>query len=205
MWDYHLRPKKLAKLGGKALDKLMDLPLANQELPEAIESLAALKSRMSIVLGLSSVQSNPNHRASYGALGCYNARSQGANGSFTDQRYQTFDHALAASLPCIIPVVGLGVHANSEMVFTNSVSVVSPKRPLPIVYQPDIASRSLFGSVAQWNAGKAFRARNKLLHWARDDIRRVRNELTEMDRDKLDLYLDTFEQMRNRQEKVNDI
>ena len=202
LWPYHLHPKSVVK--GKG-DKLVDLALKDHELPEPIAPLAPFKDRMSIVLGLSSVQSAPNPGAGYGALGCYNARSQGVNGTFADPRLQTVDHVLAASLPGIIPVVGLGVYANPEAVFANTVSVVSPKRPLPIMCQPDVAFQTLFGSVAEGRAGKAFQARNKLLDWARADIKRVQSELPSMDREKLDVYLDTFEQMRSRQDKVAEI
>ena len=202
LWPYHIQPKGVAK--GKG-DRLIDLPLKDLELPEPISPLAPFKDRMAIIQHLSSKQASPNHGAGYGALGCYYARSQGVNGTFAAPLAQTVDHALATPLAKIIPVVGLGVHANPEAVFANTVSVSAPKRPLPIVCQPDVAFQSLFGSVAEGNAGRAFQARNKLLDWARGDIKRVRSELPSMDREKLDIYLDTFEQMRARQDKVNDI
>ena len=41
-----------------------------------------------------------------------------------------------------------------------------------------------------------------LLDWIRSDISRVRRELPSMDREKLDIYLDTFEQMRSRKDKI---
>ena len=185
--------------------KLIDLAMKDLTLPEPISPLAPFKDRMTIIQNLSCVQASPNHGAGYGALGCYNARHNQANGTFIDPMAQTVDHALAGSLPGIVPVVGLGVHANLGAVFANTVSVVSPKRPLPIVCQPDLAFASLFGSVAEGNAGKAFQARNKLLDWCRSDIKRVQSELPAMDREKLDIYLETFEQMRSRQDKVAEI
>ncbi|MFT5429350.1 MAG: hypothetical protein ACI9OJ_000019, partial [Myxococcota bacterium] len=204
LWDYHIQPKGLGKNGGgweSAADKLIDAPLAGHELPEPISPLAPFKDRMSIVLGLSCKQANPNHGAGYGALGCYRGRDN-ANGSGANALAQTVDHALAGSLPGIIPVVGLGVHANPDTIFANTVSASAAKRPLPIVCQPDFAFQSLFGSVAEGSAAKAFNSRNKLLDWIRTDIRRVRAELPAMDREKLDIYLDTFEQMRSRQDRV---
>ncbi len=202
LWPYHIQPKGVA--AGKG-DRLIDLPLKDLELPDPISPLAPFKDRMAIIQNLSCKQASPNHGAGYGALGCYNARHSQANGTFADPMAQTVDHALAGSLPGVIPVVGLGVHANPEAVFANTVSVVSPKRPLPIVCKPDIAFQTLFGSVAEGRAGKAFQARNKLLDWARADIKRVQSELPSMDREKLDVYLDTFEQMRSRQDKVAEI
>jgi hypothetical protein len=73
-----------------------------------------------------------------------------------------------------------------------------------MICQPDLAFRMLFGSVAEGDARRQFRARNKLLDWCRSDIKRVQNELPAMDREKLDVYLDTFEQMRTRQDRIHD-
>jgi len=201
LWQYHVQPKGAAAEKGDR-DRLIDLPLKDLELPEPIAPLAPFKDRMAIVLGLSSKQAFPNHGSGYGALGCYNARASQANGSFNDPLAQTVDHALAGSLPGIIPVVGLGVHASPEACFANTVSASARKRPLPIICQPDVAFGSLFGSVAEGNAGKVFQARNKLLDLMKSDIKRVQSELSGMDREKLDIYLDSFEQMRSRQDKV---
>ena len=199
LWPYHIQPKGVA--AGKG-DRLIDLPLKDLTLPEPIAPLAPFKDRMAIVLGLSSKQAYPNHGSGYGALGCYNARASQANGSFNDPLAQTVDHALAGSLPGIIPVVGLGVHASPEACFANTVSASARKRPLPIICQTDIAFRMLFGSVAEGNAGKLFQSRNNLLDWIKSDIKRVQSELSGVDREKLDIYLDSFEQMRSRQDKV---
>ncbi len=199
LWPYHLRPKSLDVKKG---DQWLEASLADHQLPAPIAPLAPFKDRMTIIQNLSCKHAFPNHGSGYGALGCYNARASQANGGFNDPLAQTVDHALAGSLPGIIPVVGLGVHMNPETAFANTVSVVARKRPLPIVCQPDIAFGSLFGSVAEGNAAKVFQSRNKLLDWIQSDIKRVQNELPAMDREKLDIYLDTFEQMRSRQDKV---
>ena len=199
LWPYHIQPKGVDS--GKG-ERLIDLSLKDLELPAPISPLAPFKDRMAIIQNLSCKHAFPNHGSGYGALGCYNARASQANGGHNDPLAQTVDHALAGSLPGIIPVVGLGVNHNPEAVFANTVSVVSRKRPLPIVCKPDVAFGSLFGSVAEGNAGKVFQSRNKLLDWAQSDIKRVRSELPAMDREKLDIYLDTFEQMRTRQDKV---
>ena len=199
LWPYHIQPKGVES--GKG-DQLIDMSLKGLELPEPIAPLTPFKDRMTIIQNLSCKHAFPNHGSGYGALGCYNARASQANGGHNDPLAQTVDHALAGSLPGIIPVVGLGVNHNPEAVFANTVSVVARKRPLPIVCKPDVAFGSLFGSVAEGSAGQAFQARNNLLDWAQSDIKRVRSELPAMDREKLDIYLDTFEQMRTRRDKV---
>ncbi|MFM8272933.1 MAG: DUF1552 domain-containing protein [Gemmata sp.] len=204
LWESHVRPKDLGADGkhgwNSAADKLYDLPLANHALPDAIAPLEAVKDRMSVVLGLSSKHVNPNHGGGYGVFNCC---AQGG-GRFAAHA-QTIDYAFAARVPAVLPVVGLGVPAGADRVFTNWLSVSSPGRPLPYICQPGVAFQALFGSAAEGDAGKAFQARNKLLDWCRSDIKRVREELPAMDREKLDVYLDTFEQLRARQQKLGDI
>lgn len=192
LWPHHIQPKGVER--GKG-ERLIDRPLADLELPDAIAPLAPFKNRLGIIQNLShKIAGGGDHGKQYGALGCFNWR----RGPLA----QTIDNALATAQPSPIPVVGLGVTGSAETVFINSVSAVAPKRPLPIVCRPETAFQMLFGSVAEGNAGKAHQARNKLLDWCRSDIRRVRDELPAMDREKLDVYLDMFEQMRTRQDRV---
>ncbi len=195
LYPYHVQPKGVER--GKG-DRLIDLPLADLELPEAVAPLAPFKKRLGIIQNLShKISGGGDHGKGYGGLGCFNWR-RGVAG-------QTIDHSLASAQPSILPVLGLCVPPSADTVFANSVSASAPRRPTPMVCQPDLAFRMLFGSVADGDAGKAFQSRSKLLDWCRSDIKRVREELPSMDREKLDVYLDTFEQMRSRQEKINDI
>ena len=194
LYPRHIQPKGVDSDKRKA-EKLADLSLKDLELPDTISPLAPFKDRMGIIQKLShKVSGGGDHGKGYGGLGCFNWR-RGIVG-------QTIDHALATAQPSIIPVVGLGVAPNADAVFANSVSASGPKRPTSIMCQPDIAFQSLFGSVAEGDAAKVYNSRNKLLDWIRSDIRRVQNELPGMDREKLDIYLDTFEQMRTRQGKI---
>ena len=198
----HIQPKGV-ETPRDGITSVVNRPLSELEIPEPIAPLTPFKNRMTILLGLSCKNAAPNHGAGYGALGCYNAERDFSTRSIP--LAQTVDHALAGSLPGIIPVVGLGIHASPGLVFANTVSASAPKRPLPIVCQPDIAFQSLFGSVAEGNMAKVYHARNSLLDWIQSDVRRVRAGLPAMDRDKLDAYLETFEQMRSREEKIGAI
>ncbi len=194
LYPRHVQPKGVD--AGKG-DRLIDLPLADLELQEAIEPLTPFKSRLGLIQKLShKISGGGDHGKGFGGLGCFNWR-RGIAG-------QTIDHALASAQPNIIPVLGLGVPPSAEAAFVNSVSASAPSRPTPMICQPDLAFQTLFGSVAEGGAGQAFQARNKLLDWARADIKRVRDELPAMDREKLEVYLDTFEQMRSRQDRIND-
>lgn len=81
LWDHHIRPQTLGTAGGgwnSAADKLVDAPLADHPLPEAIAPLEAMENRMSIVLGLSSKHVTPNHGGGYGVFNCC-VQGQGVN------------------------------------------------------------------------------------------------------------------------------
>jgi hypothetical protein len=195
LYPYHVQPKGV---DAKKAARLVDRSLADLELPEPIEPLTPFKKRVAIVQKLShKISGGGDHGKGYGGLGCFHWRRGVAS--------QTIDHALASAQPSILPVLGLCVPPSAETVFANSVSASAPRRPTPMICQPELAFRMLFGSVADGDSGRAFQARNKLLDWCRSDIKRVRDELPSMDREKLDVYLDTFEQMRSRQDKINDI
>ena len=194
LYPYHVQPKGVEV--GKS-DRLIDLPLAGLELHEAIEPLTPFKNRLGLIQKLShKISGGGDHGKGYGGLGCFNWR-RGIAG-------QTIDHALASAQPNIIPVLGLGVPPSAEAAFVNTVSASAPRRPTSMICQPDLGFRMLFGSVAEGNAGQVFQARNKLLDWCRTDIKRVQKELPSMDREKLDVYLDTFEQMRSRQDRIKE-
>ncbi len=196
LYPRHIQPRNLAA-PPRGTNRLIDRNLADLEFPEPIAPLAPFKNRVTIIQKLShKISGGGDHGKGYGGLGCFNWR-RGIAG-------QTIDHALASAQPGIIPVVGLGVPPSANAAFINSVSASAARRPTPIVCQPDLAFQMLFGSVAEGNAGRAFQARNRLLDWARSDIRRVRAELPAMDREQLDVYLDTFEQMRSRQDRINE-
>ena len=194
LYPRHVQPKGVDP---KSSGKLVNLPLADLELNEAIAPLTPFKNRLGLIQKLShKISGGGDHGKGYGGLGCFNWR-RGIAG-------QTIDHAIASAQPNIIPVLGLGVPPSADAAFVNSVSASGPRRPTPMICQPDLAFRMLFGSVAEGDARRQFQARNKLLDWCRSDIKRVQNELPAMDREKLDVYLDTFEQMRTRQDRIND-
>lgn len=192
LWPHHIQPKGVEPKNG---DRMVDLPLADVELPDPISALTPFKNRLGIIQKLShKISGGGDHGKKYGALGCFHWRREVAG--------QTIDHAIAGAQRSVIPVLGLGIQPSSEAVVVNTVSAIGPKRPQPMICQPDVAFQMLFGSVAEGNAGKVFQARNKLLDWIRSDIKRVQRELPAMDREKLDIYLDTFEQLRTRQDQV---
>lgn len=191
LYPRHVQPKGI----DNDIKNLQDLSLDNLELPEAIAPLTPMKNKMCIIQKLShKVSGGGDHGKGFGGLGCFQWR-KGVAG-------QTIDHAFADTIKGIIPVLGLAVPPNSDSVFTSSVSAIGPKKPLSMICQPNVAFQTLFGSVAQGEASKIYNAKNNLLDWIRDDIRKVRNSLPSMDKEKLDSYLDAFDALRNRQNEI---
>jgi len=196
LYPHHVQPRNL-EAPPRGTNPLIERNLTELELSEAIDPLTPFKSRMTIIQKLShKISGGGDHGKGYGGLGCFNWR-RGIAG-------QTIDHALASAQSSILPVVGLCIPPSAGTAFTNSVSASAARRPTPMVCQPELAFQMLFGSVAEGDAGKVFQARNKLLDWCRTDIKRVRDELPASGREKLEVYLDTFEQMRTRQDRVHD-
>jgi hypothetical protein len=193
LWPDNIQPKGV-DLNAKNKD-LIDRPLADLELPDPIAPLAPFKDRMAIIQKLShKISGAGDHSKNFGGLGCYNWRKGPAG--------QTVDHAFAAAQSSIIPVVGLGVPAAAGSVFMTNTSAIAAKKPLSLICSPQIAFQTLFGSVAEGDAARVFNSKNRLLDWIRSDVRRVRDALPAMDREKLDSYLDAFDQMRVRQDKI---
>jgi hypothetical protein len=86
-----------------------------------------------------------------------------------------------------------------------NISALEKDRPLPTMCKPDQAYAALFGSVANGAAKEEFAARNNLLDFLRRDIKKVQGELVGQEREQFDAYLESFETLRNRQSRLNEI
>ena len=64
-----------------------------------------------------------------------------------------------------------------------NVSAWAADKPLPHMVKPDQAYAALFGSVAGGMAKQEFVAKNNLLDFLRDDVRRVENKLAGPERE----------------------
>lgn len=178
-------------------DALVDLPLADYELPPALQPLSALKDRLSIVQGLSGRVCGGGHSNNFGALGVYSGKAGAAA--------ETIDGALARHLGGVFPHVGLGISDRPEHTVIYNTSAIGPGKKLPIQCRPDLAYGALFGSVGEGAAKQEFAARNNLLDYMIADVKRLENRLTGAEREKLQTYLGSFEAMRDRQAKLREV
>jgi len=181
-------------------DHLIDFSLADQKLPPALDPLMPWKDKLTILQGLSGRISGGGHSNNFSALGCFPA--QGESKTIAGP---TVDGALAKLLPGIFPHIGLGISKRLENSVIYNVSALAADKGLPTMVKPDQAYAALFGSVADGAAKEEFAARNNLLDFLREDVRRVESRLAGPEREQLSAYLATFETLRERQSRLNEI
>lgn len=191
-------PRPQQPLNGPA--EFVDVSLADRELPFSLQPISRWKNRVTIVQGLSGRVCGGGHSNNFGALGCFPTPREST--AITDE---TIDGALAKAIPGIFPHIGLGISKRLENSVIYNISALGPNRGLPTVCKPDQAYGALFGSVAGGQARQEFVARNNLLDFMREDVRRVESRLAGEEREQLSAYLEAFETLRNRQSRLNEI
>ncbi|MDX1947575.1 MAG: DUF1552 domain-containing protein [Pirellulaceae bacterium] len=192
----HLVPSGVTRKGnsryGSDTESLVDLSLTGRALHEALQPLAGHQQRLTLIQNLSGRIALSDHSANHGALGCFPANK--------GPMAQTIDLALAAALPGVFRHVGLGLGESIGTAY--SYSAAGPGQATPILCSPELAYKSLFGSVAQDAGQREFDHRTNLLDFLADDVARARSELAGEERHKLDRYLEAFESLRDRQGKI---
>ncbi len=190
----------------KPAESLLDVSLADHELPESLRSLTPYKDHLKILQGLSGKMCRGGHSAWYGAMGCFHTGSEGNPGRAAGP---TVDGLLAKSLPSIFPHVGLTLGGKvlsgvKDSVVYPGISAIDVDRPLPYQASPLMAYKNLFGMAATGLEGRADRQLNSMLldHMV-DDVQKLQGQIPGADREKLDHYLEAFESLRNRRRKLS--
>lgn len=165
-------------------------------LPTALKPVEAFRDQLTIVQGLSGRMCSGGHSSDHGALGAYHA-NQGRN-----LQAATVDAVIGQAHPGIFENVVLGISSNADKVVDFNCSASGRGRSLATICHPDIAYTRLFGSVAEGEAKASFQARRNLLDYMTGDIKRARNELGSVEKDKLDLYLSSFETLGNTSKRL---
>lgn len=178
--------------GGTSAREVLELALHDRQLPAALEPLTPFKDRMALIQGLSGRVALSDHSANHGALGCYSANKVLG---------QTIDSALADALPAVFPHVLLGLDGGGD-VMNYAHSALGPNKPLPTITSPDLAFRSLFGSVDGGSSKAQFNRQTHLLEFMADDVVRASRTLAPEERLKLDRYVEAFESLHRRQEQI---
>lgn len=208
-----VRPEQIAPIGVERKPReqrpggptdFVDISLADKDLPFSLEPLSPWKDKLTIVEGLSGRVCGGGHSNNFMALGAFGG-GRGSGGESTAVLGETIDGSLAKTIPGIFPHIGLGMSKRLENNVIYNISALEKDRPLPTMCKPDQAYAALFGSVANGAAKEEFAARNNLLDFLRRDIKKVQGELVGQEREQFDAYLESFETLRNRQSRLNEI
>ncbi len=190
---------------GKPGRPFLDVSLTDKTLPMSLEPVARWKDRVTIVQGLSGRVVGGGHSNNFMALGAFGGGRNNGNGESTKINGETVDGALARQLPGIFPHVGIGMSKVPTNNVIYNISAEGPDRPLPTMVAPTFAYAHLFGSIAEGQSRELFAANSNLLDFMRDDIRRVESRLAGPEREQLGSYLETYETLRNRQSRLNEV
>lgn len=208
-----VRPEQIAPVGVKRDSRpereggpadFVDLSLADRDLPFSLEPLKPWKDKLTIVEGLSGRVCGGGHSNNFMALGACGG-GRGNSGESTAVLGETIDGALAKMIPGIFPHLGLGMSKRPENNVIYNISALEKDRPLPTICRPDQAYATLFGSVANGAAKEEFAAKNNLLDFLRGDIRKIESQLVGQEREQFGAYLESFETLRQRQSRLNEI
>lgn len=188
-------------------DRLIDEPLQELTLHESMGALEPFKKQVTIVQGLSGKMCRGGHSSWFGAMGCYRAGGEHDSGKIQGP---TIDGLLAKKLPSIFPHVGLATRGRlmggtsiEDGVVYPGLSAHGRNRQIPYQATPLNAYKELF-SVAATNSEDLLdnRLKGTLLDFLVDDIRRLKGRLKSVEKEKLDVYLDGFERLRERRRRL---
>lgn len=186
--------------------KYVNESLSDHALPATLAPLEPFKDQLGIVQGLSGRMCRPGHSSWFGAMGVY--KTGGEHNSGTILR-ATVDAEMARLNPSPFNHVGLALRGKvmgKEMEGTlyPGITAVAPNRELPFQASPDVAYQQLFGSAIRSNANAEtrYRLRGNLLDFMVDDIHRLNRRLPSGEKEKLGHYLNAFEELQVRREKL---
>ena len=179
------KPREQRELNGP--EEFIDIPLKDKDLPFSLEPIRGWKEKVTIVQGLSGRICGGGHSNNFGALGCFPTRGESKN-IFGE----TVDGALAKAIPGIFPHIGLGISKRLETNVIYNVSSWAPNKGLPTMCNPAQAYGALFGSAADGAARQEFAAKNNVLDFLKDDVKRAEQSVAGPEKEQFQAYLETF-------------
>jgi hypothetical protein len=209
-----VRPEQLAPSGVKrdarkqeALngpEEFVDVALKDKDLPVSLDPIKAWKDKVTIVQGLSGRVCGGGHSNNFQALGAFGG-GRGNGGESTAILGETVDGALAKHLGGIFPHIGLGISKRLENNVMYNISASGANKGLPTMCNPVNAYSTLFGIAADGAAKQEFAAKNNLLDFLKDDVKKAETKVAGAEKEQFGAYLETFETLRDRQSKLNEI
>ena len=177
-------------------EKFETIDLGEHKLPKGLAPLEELKSKTTILQGLSGRCTGGRHSTWGGCLGMY--RISGANHS---PKSVTIDYQLGETKPGILPWVGVGMASGAQDALMN-ISARAPHKSMPIILKPEKAYNAFFSVAAGGDREKNFHLKRNLLDYMVGDVKKTRSALGSLAGEELDAYLSAYDQLAARQYKL---
>jgi len=177
-------------------EKFESIDLAGHKLPRGLASLEVLKSKTTIVQGLSGRCTGGGHSTHGGCLGMY--RTSPASRS---PQNITIDYQLGQAVPGILPWIGVGMASKPRDALMD-ISARAAHKTMPIILNPEKAYNAFFGVVAGGEREKNFHLKRNLLDYMVGDVKKTRKALGSLGGEELDRYLSAYDQLAERQYRL---
>jgi hypothetical protein len=174
-------------------EKFESIDLTQHKLPKGLAALEPLKSKTTIVQGLSGRCTGGGHSTWGGSLGQY--RISGANLS---PQNVTIDYQLGQAVPGILPWIGVGMASGARDALMN-ITARAAHKTMPIILNPEKAYNSFFSVAAGGEREKNFHLKRNLLDYMVGDVKKTRKALGSLGGEELDAYLSAYDQLAARQ------
>ena len=198
---YGIVPEGLEEYGAERFkaEKMIDESLAGRALPESMQSLEPFKDQLTIIQGLSSKICKGPHGGHFGVLGAY------SSGDHAPPRKETLDFTLAKQFPGIFPHLAFHIGTRPDELFRYlNISAQGKNTRTPAYASAMLAYKDIFGTVMTGDRAKIeAEAHRNLMDFLVNDVKRARQTLNSVEKNKLDHYLNGFESLRDRQVKLN--
>lgn len=180
--------------------------LQDFELPASMSALEPFKDQVAMIQGLSGKMCRGGHSSWFGAMGVYMTGGEHNRGAILRA---TADAELARLHPAPFNHVGLAVRGPALSksyggTMYPGITAVAANKELPFQGSPDIAFEQLFGSAASasGNGEKRFNVQKNLFDFMVDDIKRVERTIPGAEKDKMNAYLNAFEELQVRHSRL---
>ena len=194
------------KLGnrGRREGTMVDVALGDHQLPEKLTALEEFKDRLTIIQSLSGVGFRGNHTKGFGALSLHDSETV----------------AIAPTLDCLLgehlsmgPYPMYGMAMNGRLLESGNwpednycypnLSAYGAAKPVAYQASPRKAYLELFGAAvaSPEQLKKKLALGGNLLDFLSEDARRVEKQLSGEDKDRFNLYLESFNSLRQIEEK----
>jgi hypothetical protein len=177
-------------------EKFESFDLMQHTLPKGLAPLESLKSKTTILQGLSGRCTGGGHSTWGGCLGMY--RISGANKS---PQNITIDYQLGQAVPGILPWIGVGMASGARDALMD-ISARAPHKSMPIILNPEKAYNAFFSVAAGGEREKNFHLKRNLLDHMVGDVKKTRSALGSLAGEELDAYLGAYDQLADRQYKL---